>query len=198
MMRQRIPLGAFALLLAGSAFLSACGGGGGGGGASTATLSVTGEPANARVFLNGQLVRNPQNIVLPPGVSTIRVETTLGDGQVIAQQFTVTAGAVGSIQYNLNRYRVETNPATVEVWVSDAVTVTAILRDTQSDSVISADFVWSVQDTNIATVQRLSGGSARVVGVRQGRTRLVIADMRTGVVFETPILVRDFPPPPGG
>lgn len=197
MMRQRIPLGAFALLLAGSAFLSACGGGGGGGGASTATLSVTGEPANARVFLNGQLVQNPRNIVLPPGTSTIRVETTLSDGRVIAQQFTVTAGAVGAIQYDLNRYRIETNPATVEVWVSDSITVAATLRDTQSNSVVSADFVWSVRNPNLATVQKLSSNSARVTGVLRGETHLVITDTRTGVVFETPILVRDFPPPPG-
>jgi hypothetical protein len=91
--------------------LACSGGGGGGGGTTTFSLAVTGNPTGARVFLNGQLVENPQRIVLPPGTHRIRVETTLSNGQVVAQEFTIVAGSIGSIQYDLSRYQIETNPA---------------------------------------------------------------------------------------
>jgi hypothetical protein len=176
--------------------LLACSGGGGGGSTTTFSLAVTGNPTSARVFLNGQLVENPQRIVLPPGTHRIRVETTLSNGQVVAQEFTIVAGSVGSIQYDLSRYRIETNPATIEVWVDEQIQVAATLRDMQTSSVVSADFVFSVRDTNLARVEKLSTNAVRVTGLRRGATRLVITDTRTGVTFEVPISVLDFPPPP--
>jgi hypothetical protein len=176
--------------------LLACSGGGGGGGTTTFSLAVTGNPTSARVFLNGQLVENPQRIVLPPGTHHIRVETTLSNGQVVAQEFTIVAGSVGSIQYDLSRYQIETNPATIEVWVDEQIQVAATLRDMRTSSVVSADFVFSVRDTNLARVEKLSTNAVRVTGLRRGATRLVITDTRTGVTFEVPISVLDFPPPP--
>ncbi|MFT0753417.1 hypothetical protein [Synechococcus sp. RC10A2] len=176
--------------------LLACSGGGGGGGTTTFSLAVTGNPTSARVFLNGQLVENPQRIVLPPGTHRIRVETTLSNGQVVAQEFTIVAGSVGSIQYDLSRYQIETNPATIEVWVDEQIQVAATLRDMRTSSVVSADFVFSVRDTNLARVEKLSTNAVRVTGLRRGATRLVITDTRTGVTFEVPISVLDFPPPP--
>ncbi len=175
--------------------LLACSGGGGGG-TTTFSLAVSGTPVGAKVYLNGQLVENPQRITLPPGTHTIRVETTLSNGQVVAQEFTVVAGSVSSIQYDLSRYRVETNPAVIEVWAGDAITVAASLRDTQTNAFVNADFVWSVRDTSKATVQKLTSNSARLTGVSRGATRLVITDARTGVTFEVPVSVLDFPPPP--
>jgi hypothetical protein len=176
--------------------LLACSGGGGGGSTTTFSLAVTGNPTSARVFLNGQLVENPQRIVLPPGTHHIRVETTLSNGQVVAQEFTIVAGSVGSIQYDLSRYQIETNPATIEVWVDEQIQVAATLRDMQTSSVVSADFVFSVRDTNLARLEKLSTNAVRVTGLRCGATRLVITDTRTGVTFEVPISVLDFPPPP--
>jgi len=176
--------------------LLACSGGGGGGGTTTFSLAVTGNPTGARVFLNGQLVENPQRIVLPPGTHRIRVETTLSNGQVVAQEFTIVAGSVGSIQYDLSRYQIETNPATIEVWVDEQVQVAATLRDMQTSSVVSADFVFSVRDTNLVRVEKLSTNAVRVTGLRRGATRLVITDAGTGVTFEVPVSVLDFPPPP--
>jgi len=176
--------------------LLACSGGGGGGGTTTFSLAVTGNPTSARVFLNGQLVENPQRIVLPPGTHRIRVETTLSNGQVVAQEFTIVAGSVGSIQYDLSRYQIETNPATIEVWVDEQIQVAATLRDMRTSSVVSADFVFSVRDTNLARVEKLSTNAVRVTGLRRGATRLVITDTRTGITFEVPISVLDFPPPP--
>ena len=176
--------------------LACSGGGGGGGGTPTFSLAVTGTPPGARVFLNGQLVENPQRIVLPPGAHRIRVETTLSNGQVVAQEFTIVAGAVGSIQYDLSRYQIETNPATIEVWAGEQIQVAATLRDTQANEVVRADFVFSVRDANLATAQKLSANAVRITGLRRGATRLVITDGGTGVTFEVPISVLDFPPPP--
>ena len=173
-----------------------CSGGGGGGGATTFSLAVTGNPTGARVFLNGQLVENPQRIVLPNGTHRIRVETTLSNGQVVAQEFTIVAGSIGSIQYDLSRYQIETNPAVIEVWAGEQIPVAATLRDTQANGVVSADFVFSTRDANLATAQKLSANAVRITGLRRGATRLVITDAGTGVTFEVPISVLDFPPPP--
>jgi len=176
--------------------LSACSGGGGSG-STTFSLAVTGNPAGARIYFNGQLVEDPQRIVLPPGTHRIRVETTLSDGQLVAQEFSVVAGSVGSIQYDLSRYRIETNPSTIEVWVGGQTRVDAALRDLQTDSILRADFTFSIRDTGLATVQLLDSNTAHVTGIRRGVTRLVVTDTRTGVTFEVPISVLDFPAPPG-
>jgi hypothetical protein len=176
--------------------LACSGGGGGGGGTTTFLLAVTGNPTDARVYLNGQLVENPQRIMLLPGTHRIRVETNLSNGQVVAQEFTVVAGSVGSIQYDLSRYQIETNPATIEVWAGEQIQVAATLRDTQANEVVRADFVFSVRDTNLATVQKISTNAVRLTGLRRGATRLVITDTSTGVTFEVPVSVLDFPPPP--
>jgi hypothetical protein len=176
--------------------LSACSGGGGSG-STTFSLAVTGNPAGARIYFNGQLVEDPQRIVLPPGTHRIRVETTLSDGQLVAQEFSVVAGSVGSIQYDLSRYRIETNPSTIEVWVGGQIRVDAALRDLQTDSILRADFTFSIRDTGLATVQLLDSNTAHVTGIRRGVTRLVVTDTRTGVTFEVPISVLDFPAPPG-
>jgi hypothetical protein len=176
--------------------LACSGGGGGGGGTTTFSLAVTGNPTGARVFLNGQLVENPQRIVLPPGTHRIRVETTLSNGQVVAQEFTIVAGAVGSIQYDLSRYQIETNPATIEVWAGEQIQVAATLRDTQANEVVRADFVFSVRDANLARAEKYDKNAVRITGLRRGATRLVITDAGTGVTFEVPVSVLDFPPPP--
>jgi len=178
--------------------LLACsgGGGGGGGGATTFSLAVTGNPTGARVFLNGQLVENPQRIVLPPGAHRIRVETTLSNGQVVAQEFTIVAGSIGSIQYDLSRYQIETNPAVIEVWAGEQIQVAATLRDTRTNGVVSADFVFSTRDANLARAEKYDKNAVRITGLRRGATRLVITDAGTGVTFEVPISVLDFPPPP--
>ena len=176
--------------------LACSGGGGGGGGTTTFSLAVTGNPTGARVFLNGQLVENPQRIVLPNGTHRIRVETTLSNGQVVAQEFTIVAGSIGSIQYDLSRYQIETNPAVIEVWAGEQIQVAATLRDTRTNGVVSADFVFSTRDANLATAQKLSANAVRLTGLRRGATRLVITDAGTGVTFEVPISVLDFPPPP--
>jgi len=176
--------------------LLACSGGGGGGGTITFSLAVTGNPTDARVYLNGQLVEDPQRIVLPPGTHRIRVETTLSNGQVVAQEFTVVAGSVGSIQYDLSRYQIETNPATIEVWAGEQIRVAATLRDLQTNRIVGADFVFSVRDTNLARAEKLSTNTVRITGLRRGATRLVITDAGTGVTFEVPVSVLDFPPPP--
>ena len=176
--------------------LLACSGGGGGGGATTFSLAVIGNPTGAHVFLNGQLVENPQRIVLPNGTHRIRVETTLSNGQVVAQEFTIVAGSIGSIQYDLSRYQIETNPAVIEVWAGEQIQVAATLRDTRTNGVVSADFVFSTRDANLATAQKLSANAVRITGLRRGATRLVITDGGTGVTFEVPISVLDFPPPP--
>jgi hypothetical protein len=194
-MKRKTGIAGIALLALFVLSLLACSGGGGGG-TSTFSLAVSGTPASARVYLNGQLVENPQRITLPPGTHTIRVETTLSNGQVVAQEFTIMAGSIGSIQYDLSRYQIETNPATIEVWADESITVAASLRDLQTNSIVSADFVWSVRDTTKATVQKLTSNSARLTGVSRGATRLVITDARTGVTFEVPVSVLDFPPPP--
>lgn len=176
--------------------LACSGGGGGGGGTTTFSLAVTGNPTGARVFLNGQLVENPQRIVLPPGTHRIRVETTLSNGQVVAQEFTIVAGSIGSIQYDLSRYQIETNPATIEVWAGEQIQVAATLRDTQANEVVRADFVFSVRDANLARAEKYDKNAVRITGLRRGATRLVITDAGTGVTFEVPVSVLDFPPPP--
>jgi hypothetical protein len=176
--------------------LACSGGGGGGGGTTTFSLAVTGNPMGARVFLNGQLVENPQRIVLPPGTHRIRVETTLSNGQVVAQEFTIVAGSIGSIQYDLSRYQIETNPATIEVWAGEQIQVAATLRDLQTNSVVRADFVFSMRDANLARAEKYDKNAVRITGLRRGATRLVITDAGTGVTFEVPISVLDFPPPP--
>jgi hypothetical protein len=192
----RWAVGLLSVLFALSLLACSGGGGGGGGGTTTFSLAVTGNPTGARVFLNGQLVENPQRIVLPNGTHRIRVETTLSNGQVVAQEFTIVAGAVGSIQYDLSRYQIETNPATIEVWAGEQIQVAATLRDTQANEVVRADFVFSVRDTNLARAEKLSTNAVRITGLRRGATRLVITDAGTGVTFEVPISVLDFPPPP--
>ncbi|MDM7460939.1 MAG: PEGA domain-containing protein [bacterium] len=170
--------------------------GGGGGGTATFSLAVSGSPLGARVFLNGQQVANPQSITLPPGTHRIRVETTLSNGQIVAQEFAVLAGAVSAVQYDLSRYRLETNPVVIEVWAGESITVAASLRDLQTNDIVRADFVWSTRQPSIATAQRLGSNSARLTGVSRGATRLVITDTQTGRVFEVPVSVLDFPPPP--
>ncbi|MCS7208771.1 MAG: hypothetical protein NZ874_04285 [Fimbriimonadales bacterium] len=202
-MRRLIALATVGLGALFALSLLACsgggGGGGGGGGTTTFSLSVTGKPTDARVLLNGTPVQDPTRIVLPPGTHRIRVETTLSDGQVIAQEFEVVAGSISSIQYDLRRYQIELNPATIEVWVDEVITVTASLRDTLSDSFVSADFVWTIpseQGNPFATVQKVSSNSARITGVRRGATELVITETRTGIILRVPVSVLDFPPPP--
>lgn len=175
--------------------LIACSGGGGGGGTGGGTsyiLQVSGQPAGARVYLNGNLVNNPNRIELPPGTHQIRVEVDLENGQAIFQTFTVVAGRDTAITYDLRRYRIVANPASVEVWVSQSVAVSATLYE--NDSQVSADFTWSSQNPNIATVDN----SGRVVGRSMGTTKIIITDTRTKLSLEVPVTVLDFPPPPGG
>lgn len=166
------------------------GGGGGGGGTSTFTLAVTGNPPNATVYLNGQRVENPQRITLPPGTHRIRVEISLPNGQVVAQEFVIEAGSVGSIQYDLSRYRIETEPATIEVVEGADATVAATLRDLTTNTTLEGQFSWASADPTVATVQQLDARSVRIVGVRAGATRLRISEARSSLTTEIPVLVR--------
>ncbi len=173
--------------------LLACSGGGGGGGVGTTTFSVVvqGTPSNVKVFVNGVEQPNPNRIELPPGTHTIRVETTLSNGQVVAQTFTIVAGSRNQIEYNLDQYRIVTNPEAVEVWVGETVQVAASMRD-QNNNPVSATFTWSTRNPNIAQVS--SSGVVR--GVSRGTTQLVIMDAQSGLSVEVPVVVLDFPPPP--
>ncbi|MCS7273268.1 MAG: pilus assembly protein N-terminal domain-containing protein [Fimbriimonadales bacterium] len=167
-----------------------CSGGGGGGGTSTFTLAVTGNPPNATVYLNGQRVENPQRISLPPGTHRIRVEITLENGQVIAQEFVIEAGSVSSVQYELSRYRIETEPAAIEVVEGVDATVTATLRDLTANTTLEGQFSWASADPTIATVQQLDARSARVAGVRAGATKLRVSEARSNLNTEIPVVVR--------
>jgi len=173
--------------------LLACSGGGGGGGVGTTTFAVTvqGSPSNVKVFVNGIEQSNPNRIELPAGTHTIRVETTLANGQVVAQTFSIVAGTVNRIDYDLNQYRIVTNPTAVEVWAGETVQVAASMRD-QNNNPVSATFTWSVRDPQVATVN----SSGLVRGLRFGSTRLVVVDAVRGLSVEVPLTVLDFPPPP--
>lgn len=182
-------VGTFGLLVLFALSLLACGGGGGGGGATTFSLAVSGTPANAIVYVNGQRVDNPQQITLPPGTHRIRVEIVV-NGQVIAQEFTIRAGEVSSIQYDLSRYQIVVEPAQVELFEGAEATVSATLRNTATNTEAEATFTWSTLDPTIATVQPTDARTARVVGVRAGATKLKITDTRTNLTTEVPISVR--------
>lgn len=190
-----IALGALTLLI-----LWACsGGGGGGGGANMGTLRVVGTPAGARVFVNGvERGTAPLNLSdLPPGTHHIRVEIRLDNGQIIAQEFDVVIGSQPEVRYDLNRYRIETNPVQVEVWVDLQQQVVATMRDANG-TIVDANFVWSIENPNIATVTGSERNTRFVRGLVGGETYLIITDTRTGVSLRVPVVVVDFPPPPGG
>ncbi len=191
--RAKIALGMLVLLL-----FWACSGGGGGG-TSTRTLRVIGTPAGARVLVDGvQRGTAPLDLSdLPPGTHHLRVEITLDNGQIIAQEFTVIIGSQPEVRYDLNRYRIETNPVQVEVWAGLQQQVVATMRDTNG-TIVSANFVWSTENPNVATVTGNEPNTRFVRGIRLGSTYLVITDTRTGVSLRVPVIVLDFPPPPGG
>lgn len=190
-MKRAFQFGVTVLLVLFALSLLACSGGGGGGGGGTATyaLSVTGDPPDARVYLNGQRVENPQRIVLPPGKHTVRVEITLSNGQIAAQEFEIEAGSTGSIQYNLRRYRIEVVPETLELLERRRLTVSASLRDLTTGNRIQADFEWATLDANIASVERIDNASVQVLGVRAGATRLRVRHKPTNTVVESPVSV---------
>jgi hypothetical protein len=189
--RVKIGLGVIALLL-----LWACsgGGGGGGGGIGTGSLRIVGEPAGARVFVNNrQRGTAPLNLDLPTGRHHIRVENPLENGQIIAQEFTVEVGSQLEVRYDLNRYRIEANPATVRVFVGQSQQVAATMRDANGNAV-EATFEWSIEDRNVATVTGIEPNVCRVQGVRAGGTRLIIKDTRTGISLRTLVVVEEPPP----
>ncbi|MDW8051453.1 MAG: pilus assembly protein N-terminal domain-containing protein [Armatimonadota bacterium] len=191
-MRRRMRTGVMLglALMALSFWACSGGGGGGGGGASTSTLAVIGNPPNATVYLNGQRVENPQRITLPPGTHRIRVEITLANGQVVAQEFVIEAGSVSSIQYDLSRYRIETEPATIEVVEGADATVAATLRDLTANTTLEGQFSWASADPTVAAVQQLDARSVRIVGVRAGATKLRISEARSNLTTEIPVVVR--------
>jgi len=82
------------------------------------------------------------------------------------------------------------------VWAGEQIQVAATLRDTQANEVVRADFVFSVRDANLARAEKYDKNAVRITGLRRGATRLVITDGGTGVTFEVPVSVLDFPPPP--
>lgn len=193
---------AIALSLLTLLLLWACSGGGGGGGTGsggTGTLRVMGTPAGARVFVNGvQRGTAPLDLSdLPPGTHRIRVEITLDNGQIIAQEFSVVIGSQPEVRYDLSRYRIETNPAQVEVWVDIQQQVVATMRDADG-TIVEANFVWSIANPNLATLSGNQNNSRFVRGVARGSTYLIITDTRTGISLRVPVTVQDFPPPPGG
>ena len=189
--RLKVGLGVIVLLL-----LWACSGGGGGGG--TYSLRVDGTPAGARVFVNGvQRGTAPLDLRnLPAGTHHIRIEIT-ENGQIIAQEFTVIVGSQPEVRYDLSRYRIETNPAQLEVWVGQSLQVVATMRDANG-TIVEASFVWSVENPSLATITGNAPNTRFVHGVQRGSTYLVITDASTGVSVRVPLMVVDFPPPPGG
>ncbi|GBC92006.1 hypothetical protein HRbin15_00467 [bacterium HR15] len=189
----RIVLGALILLL-----LWACSGGGGGG-VNTRTLRVVGTPAGARVFVNGvERGTAPLDLSdLPPGTHHIRVEITLDNGQIIAQEFNVVIGSQPEVRYDLNRYRIETNPVQVEVWAGQRQQIVATMRDVNG-TIVEANFVWSIENPNVATLAGSENNTRFLQGIARGSTYLIITDTRTGVSLRVPVTVLDFPPPPGG
>jgi len=192
--RLKIALGALTILI-----LWACSGGGGGGGISTRTLRVVGTPVGARVFVNG-VERGTAPIDLrdlPAGTHHIRVEITLENGQIIAQEFSVVVGSQPEVRYDLNRYRIETNPIQVEVWVDLQQQVVATMR-TVDGTIVEANFIWSIENPNVATVTGNENNTRYIRGIARGSTYLIITDTRTGVSLRVPVTVLDFPPPPGG
>jgi hypothetical protein len=192
--RLKVGLGVAVLLL-----LWACSGGGGSGGVSTGSLRIVGEPAGARVFVNGiQRGTAPLDLRnLPAGTHHIRIEITLENGQIIAQEFTVIVGSQPEVRYDLSRYRIETNPAQLEVWVGQSLQVVATMRDANG-TIVEASFVWSVENPSLATITGNAPNTRFVHGVQRGSTYLVITDASTGVSVRVPLTVVDFPPPPGG
>lgn len=191
-MRKPKWLVALAVLFVAS--LTACSGGGGGTtGGSSYILQVSGQPADARVYLNGNLVSNPNRIELPPGTHQIRVEIILDNGQAIFQTFTVVAGQQTSLTYDLRRYRIEASPDNVEVWAGLSVTVSARMYD-QNNQPVQANFTWTSQNPAIAVVDN----TGRITGVARGSTQVIVTDTLTGLSLEIPVTVLDFPPPPGG
>jgi hypothetical protein len=174
--RLKVGLGVIVLLL-----LWACSGGGGSGGVSTGSLRIVGEPAGARVFVNGvQRGTAPLDLRnLPAGTHHIRIEIT-ENGQIIAQEFTVEVGSQLEVRYDLNRYRIEANPATVRVLVGQSQQVVATMRDANGNA-IEATFEWSIENRNVATVTSSGANACRVQGVQIGSTYLVIKDTRTGM-----------------
>jgi hypothetical protein len=178
--RLKVGLGVIVLLL-----LWACSGGGGSGGVSTGSLRIVGEPAGARVFVNGvQRGTAPLDLRnLPAGTHHIRIEIT-ENGQIIAQEFTVEVGSQLEVRYDLNRYRIEANPATVRVLVGQSQQVVATMRDANGNA-IEATFEWSIENRNVATVTSSGANACRVQGVQIGSTYLVIKDTRTGMSLRT-------------
>lgn len=172
--------------------LLACSGGGGGSSTGSLRLSVAGTPADAQVYLNGRLVEDPRNITLSPGTHQIRVEFTLSNGQVVYQTFTITAGMQTSLEYDLTGYQIEVTPNTVEVWVDQETQLTATLKD-RNGAPVSANWVWRSLNPSLATVD----STGRVRGVQRGSTKVVVTDTITGLSLEIPVVVLDFPPPPG-
>ncbi len=169
--------------------LIACSGGGGGGtDTGSYRLTVTGSPADARVYLNGTLVPDPRNITLTPGTHQIRVEITLSNGQILAQTFTIRAGDLTSIVYNLERYTIEVTPSNPEVWVDQEIQLTATMKD-GNNNIVEASWAWSSANPNIATVSP----TGRVRGIQAGSTRIVVTDTNTGYSIEVPLVVKPNP-----
>jgi hypothetical protein len=108
----------------------------------------------------------------------------------------VTLRVPVSVLNRNDRYRIETNPTTIEVWVDQRIEVVVTLRDTLTNSIVSTDLDFSARNPSLATVQKLSANSVRITGVRYGTTQLRIIEPRMGISFEVPIRVLDFPPPP--
>jgi|GEM_PF-815075 len=188
--RLKVGLGVVVLLL-----LWACsGGGGGGGGVGTHSLRVVGEPAGARVFVNGvQRGTAPLELRdLPAGTYRIRVENPLANEQVIAQEFTVQVGSQLEVRYDLT-YRIETNPAQLQIQVGQSLQVVATMQDANGNPV-EATFEWSIEDRNVATVTSNEPNTCRVQGVRPGSTHLVIRDTRTGISLRKLVVVSEPPP----
>lgn len=193
-MRKQKWLVALGVLFVAS--LIACSGGGGGGttGGSSYILQVSGNPADARVYLNdnSNSVNNPSRIELPPGTHRIRVEIPLENGQAIFQTFSVEAGQQTHLTYDLYRYRIEAEPNKVEVWAGLSVTVSARMHE--NNQPVQANFTWCSQNPAIATVNN----TGRITGVARGNTWVIVTDTLTGLGLKIPVTVLDFPPPPEG
>ncbi len=192
--KVQIGLGIIALVI-----LWACSGGGGGGGAGgTGSLRVEGTPPGAQVFLNNQPRGTaPLELTdLPAGTYTVRVEFA-EDGQIVAQEFQVRVGAQSVVRYDLNQYRIEAIPASIEVWVGTQQQVSAVVRDSAGNR-LAASFRFSIVDNTFATIVGTTETSCTLQGLRMGSTYLEIKDANRGVSLRVPVSVLDFPPPPGG
>jgi uncharacterized protein YjdB len=192
-MRRRTLFGWIAVL---GVMFYGCGGGGGGGIPLTGTLSVKSVPVGAKVFLNGVDTGSATDVDLtsvPNGAQQVRLEITINSRTYRIEQTVSVNGDIKTVTHNFNQRRIETTPASVDIWAGQTVQLNARAVDSGGNPIPGATFQFQSANTTVATVN----SSGLVTGVRLGTTQVVITDTATGMSLLVDVQVRDFPPPPG-